>query len=84
MSQKFIGTVIKLRALKTATVELTSIKIHPKYHKPQKIVRSKEVHYEESKFPLQLGDRVKIKSHRPLSKTKRFIVVEKIIKVNNA
>ena len=46
MNQKFTGKVIKLGSPKTATVELTSIKIHPKYHKPQKIRKRKKVHYE--------------------------------------
>ena len=82
MSQIFVGTVIKLSVPKTATVELTSIRIHPKYHKPQKITTTKKAHYEETEFPLQLGDKVKIKSDRPHSKTKRFLVIEreKIIK----
>lgn len=76
MNQVFTGTVIELKNLKTATVELVSIKIHPKYFKPQKIVKTKKVHYEETEFPLQLGDKVKIKSDRPRSKTKRFLVIE--------
>ncbi|CAI2190785.1 6717_t:CDS:2 [Funneliformis geosporum] len=71
MNQVFTGTVIELKNPKTATVELVSIKIHPKYFKPQKIVKTKKVHYEETEFPLQLGDKVKIKSDRPRSKTKR-------------
>lgn len=46
MNQVFTGTIIKLKSPKTATIELTSIRIHPKYHKPQKIVTTKKVHYE--------------------------------------
>ena len=46
MNQSFIGTVIKLNHPKTATVKLVSIRIHPKYHKPQKITTTKKVHYE--------------------------------------
>jgi ribosomal protein S17 len=63
-------------------VKLVSTRIHLKYHKPQKITTTKKVHYEETEFPLQLGDKVKIKSCRPLSKTKRFLVIgqEKILK----
>jgi len=78
MSQVLTGTVIELKNLKTATVELVSIEIHSKYYKPQKIVTTKKVHYEEAEFPLQLGDKVEIKSDRPHSKTKRFIVVKKL------
>ena len=155
MNQVFTGTVIKLKNLKTATIELTSIRIHPKYHKPQKIKTTKKAHYEVTEreiinwlthyfeknqvkevnlknkeliitynnnetaslkktieehefwnikdylaktkqnsltaerlkelssanfpkieFPLQLGDKVKIRSCRPLSKTKKFLVIE--------
>ena len=78
MSQIFTGTVIELKSPKTATVELFSVKLHSKYHKPQKIIKTKKVHYEEAKFSLQLGDKVEIKSDRPHSKTKRFIVVKKL------
>src|SRR5437762_3276427 len=46
MTQKFVGKVIRLNMPKTATVETTTIKIHPKYKKPQKIVKTKQVHYE--------------------------------------
>ncbi|CAI2193491.1 9984_t:CDS:2 [Funneliformis geosporum] len=77
MNQVFTGTVVALKNPKTATVELVSIKIHSKYFKPQKIVKTKKVHYEETEFPLQLGDKVKIKSDRPRSKTKRFLKIRK-------
>lgn len=41
-----------------------------------------DANFPKTEFPLQLGDKVKIKSSRPLSKTKRFLVIgqEKIIK----
>ena len=77
MSQRFTGTVISLKNPKTATVELVSIGIHPKYRKPQKITKTKKVHYEETQFPLKLGDEVVIESCRPRSKTKRFLVIRK-------
>jgi len=77
MNQKFTGTVIGLKSAKTAKVELVSTKLHPKYHKPQKIKTKKWAHYEEKDFPLQLGDKVVIESSRPLSKTKRFLVIKK-------
>jgi len=78
MVQRFTGTVISLNNPKTASVELFTIKLHPKYHKPQKITKTKKVHYEETQFALQLGDKVVIESCRPRSKTKRFLVVEKV------
>ena len=78
MNQKYIGRVVGLKSAKTATVELVSIEIHSKYHKPQKIVTTKKVHYEEAEFPLQLGDKVEIKnSGRKYSKTKSFVIIKK-------
>jgi len=78
MSQKFTGTVIGLKSAKTATVELISVRLHPKYHKPEKIKTKKLAHYEVEEFPLQLGDKVVIKSSRPYSKNKKFLVVERV------
>jgi len=75
MSQIFTGTVIGLKNLKTATVELVFNKLHPKYHKPIKRKTKIQAHNEE--YDLQLGDKVVIKSSRPYSKTKRFLVVKK-------
>ena len=75
MSQIFTGTVIGLKNLKTATVELVFNKLHPKYHKPIKRKTKIQAHNEE--YDLQLGDKVVIKGSRPYSKTKRFLVVKK-------
>jgi len=75
MSQIFTGTVIGLKNLKTATVELVFNKLHPKYHKPIKRKTKIQAHNEE--YDLQLGDKVVIKSSRPYSKTKRFLVIKK-------
>ena len=75
MSQIFTGTVIRLKNAKTATVELTFNQLHPKYHKPIKREKKIQVHNEE--YNLQLGDQVVIKSSRPYSATKRFLVIKK-------
>lgn len=76
MSQTFTGTVIGLKSAKTATVELVSTKLHPKYHKPIKRKKKLQAHNEE--YELKLGDKVVIKSCRPLSKTKKFLVIKKV------
>ena len=75
MSQTFTGTVIGLKNAKTATVELVFNKLHPKYHKPIKSKKKIQAHNEEHQ--LQLGDKVVIKSSRPYSATKRFLVIKK-------
>ena len=76
MTQTFTGTVISLKNLKTAKVEVVSTHLHPKYHVPYKYKKKIRAHYEQS--PLQLGDKVIIKSSRPYSRTKRFLVIEKL------
>ena len=75
MSQTFTGTVIGLKSAKTATIELVSTKLHPKYHKP--IKRRKKIQAHNEEHNLQLGDKVVIKSSRPYSKTKKFLVIKK-------
>jgi len=75
MSQIFTGKVIGLKSAKTATVELVFDKLHPKYHKPIKSRRKIQAHNEE--YDLQLGDQVVIKSSRPYSATKRFLIIKK-------
>ena len=76
MSQTFTGTVISLKNLQTATVEIVSSRLHPKYRVPYKHKKRIRAHYEQN--PLQLGDKVVIKSSRPYSATKRFLVVERV------
>jgi small subunit ribosomal protein S17 len=76
MSQKYTGKVVGLKNIKTATIELSFTKLHPKYHKP--VRRKKKIRAHNEEHDLQLGDRVEIKSSRPYSATKRFLVVKKV------
>jgi small subunit ribosomal protein S17 len=57
-------------------VKYVYTELHPKYHKQIKKEKDYQVHNEE--YDLKLGDKVAIKSCRPRSKTKRFLVIEKI------
>ena len=76
MSQVYTGTVVGLKNAKSATVELVfTNEIHPKYHKP--IKRRKKIQAHNEEHALQLGDKVVIKSSRPYSATKRFLVIKK-------
>ena len=78
MNQEFLGKVIGLKNEKTATVELTRTKLHYKYHKPIKEKKKIQAHNEE--HTLEIGDLVLIKSSRPYSATKRFLVIKKMEK----
>jgi small subunit ribosomal protein S17 len=70
------GIITSLKNEKTATVVVTRSWQHPLYKKY--VTRSKKYacHYED--MALELGDEVIIKESRPISKTKRFVVVEKV------
>src|SRR4051812_37224012 len=46
MNQTFTGTVISLKNLQTATVEIVTTNLHPKYHVPYKNKKKIRAHYE--------------------------------------
>jgi len=70
----FVGKVISDKRDKTVTVEVTRIMMHPKYKKY--IKRRKKFHAHDEHNECRVGDIVKIIESRPLSKTKRWIVLE--------
>ena len=68
------GTVISLSGDKTITVQIEYRKHHPKYGKMMTI--SKKLHVHDEKNEAGLGDTVRVMETRPLSKTKRWRLVE--------
>lgn len=58
---------------KTIVVKVTRFVKHPKYHKYQTITKKYKAHDEDG--VAKVGDMVKIKETRPLSKDKRFTLV---------
>jgi small subunit ribosomal protein S17 len=72
------GIVTSLKNEKTATVSVTSRWQHPLYKKYVKRSKKYACHYEG--IELSLGDTVNISEGRPISKTKRFTVTEKVSK----
>lgn len=69
-----IGVVIPSKMAKTAVVETVSRVPHPKFRKIVKKSKKFYAHDEENKA--QVGDLVRIMETRPLSKLKRWRVVE--------
>ncbi|MCB1031752.1 MAG: 30S ribosomal protein S17 [Acidimicrobiales bacterium] len=59
---------------KTAVVTVTTRKPHPRYHKTMARTTRLYVHDEEN--TLNVGDRVRVAETRPLSKLKRWRIVE--------
>jgi small subunit ribosomal protein S17 len=69
-----VGQVVSVKMQKTAIVETTTRVPHPKFGKIMKQVKKFYVHDEESKA--QVGDTVRISETRPVSKLKRWRLVE--------
>ena len=68
------GQVVSISGDKTITVQIKYRKHHPKYGKMMTI--SKKLHCHDEKNECGLGDTVRVMETRPLSKTKRWRVVE--------
>jgi len=71
-----IGVVISNKMEKTVTVKVTRKMRHEKYGKV--IERSKKYYAQDDSNALELGQKVRIMETRPLSKLKRWRVVEVI------
>ena len=69
-----IGEVVSTSMNKTAVVKTVTRVPHPKFGKIMKQVKKFYVHDEEGKA--QVGDTVRIMETRPLSKLKRWRLVE--------
>ena len=69
-----VGQVVSNKMAKTAVVETVTRVPHPKFGKIVKQVKKFYAHDEEGKA--QVGDTVRITETRPLSKLKRWRLVE--------
>lgn len=72
--QELIGKVVSAKNDKTIIVNVETSKKHPLYHKSVKYSKKYAAHDEANKA--KVGDTVKIRMTRPLSKTKRYELVE--------
>ena len=73
--RKFLsGTVISDKMNKTRVVQVRWVAKHPMYLKTQKRTIKYKAHDEKNES--KTGDRVKIMETRPLSKDKRWMIVE--------
>ena len=68
------GTVVSISGDKSITVKIDYRKRHPKYGKMMTI--SKKLHARDEKNECGVGDTVTVMETRPLSKTKRWRLVE--------
>jgi small subunit ribosomal protein S17 len=68
------GVVVSKSGDKSVTVKINYRKHHPKYGKMMTI--SKKLHVHDEKNECGIGDTVRVMETRPLSKTKRWRLVE--------
>ena len=72
-SQQFTGIVDKKSGHKTVSVVIERYVKHPRYQKYYKSRKKYAVHDESDK--VQVGEKVTIQSTRPISKSKKFKIV---------
>ncbi|MEY2858960.1 MAG: 30S ribosomal protein S17 [Pleurocapsa sp. SU_5_0] len=76
-----VGDVVSDKMDKTIVVAIENRSPHPKYGKI--VVRTKKYKVHDAENQCKIGDRVRIKETRPLSKTKRW-TLEEIIESKQA
>ena len=67
------GVVVSDKMVKTVVVAVIQSKMDPKYLKQYKVTKKFKAHDENRQF--HVGDKVTISETRPLSKTKRWTVI---------
>ena len=75
--KKLKGTVVSNKMQKTVVVEVERVKEHPKYKRRYKVHKKYKAHYDKGEY--KAGDKVIIEECRPISKDKKWRVIQKII-----
>ena len=75
--RELIGVVVSDKADKTITVKVETYKMNPIYKKRVKYSKKYAAH--DEKNAAHVGDKVKLVMTRPLSKTKRYELVEVLV-----
>jgi small subunit ribosomal protein S17 len=73
----FDGIVVSLKPQNTAIIERHYLKFIPKYERYERRKKKISVHKPKC-IRLFKGDKVRISECRPLSKTKRHVIIEKL------
>ncbi|MCD4760733.1 30S ribosomal protein S17 [bacterium] len=76
IKRKLEGEVVGDKMDKTVTVLITTIKTHSKYRKQYKSTKKYKAHDEKNEY--HTGDKVVIQACRPISKDKRWRVINKL------
>ena len=73
--RELIGKVVSDKMQKTVVVEVQRLKQHPKYRRFFRV--HKKYKADDAKEEYKIGDRVVIEESRPLSKDKKWKVINK-------
>jgi len=74
IKRNFVGVAVSNKADKTVVVEVKRTKVHPKYLKRYITSKKYRVHDEKNKY--KVGDKVAFIECRPISKDKKWRVIE--------
>jgi len=74
IKRRLKGVVISTRMTKTITVNVVRVKFHSKYKKQYKVSKKYKVH--DEKGLAKEGDKVIIEECRPISKDKRWRLIQ--------
>ncbi len=74
ITRQWRGTVVSDAADKTITVAVDRFVMHPKYRKRYRVTKKYAVHDPNNRYTV--GDTVTFILTKPISKRKRFVVVE--------
>ncbi|MEE3716610.1 30S ribosomal protein S17 [Tumidithrix elongata RA019] len=77
-----VGLVVSDKMEKTVVVAVENRSSHPKYGKI--VVNTKRFKAHDAENKCQEGDRVRIRETRPLSRTKRWEIVEILTSISDA
>lgn len=74
--RKLQGVVVSDKMQKTVVVAVSYFRLNPKYKKYYRVTHRLKAHDEKNEY--HAGDKVVIKETRPLSREKRWVVIQKI------
>ncbi|MFA5178340.1 MAG: 30S ribosomal protein S17 [Candidatus Paceibacterota bacterium] len=77
--KQLIGIIVSDKMQKTAVVKVETIKEHPLYRRRYKTHKKYKAHF-ENQGEYQIGDTVLIQETKPISKDKKWEIVEKVVK----
>ncbi len=67
------GEVVRRSGDKTVAVAVHHVKMHPRYHKRSNVTQTYLAH--DPNNSAEIGEKVQIREHRPISRRKRWIIV---------